>query len=226
MIFFFLTKLDHKHGLHKQEGIHQRYVNPEVLVLYTVSLVKSLHRLIMCEEPRHLSAVQSVLGKGDWALPQLDWFTENVWQISDKCGPVVSWALGDTDIHLHPFLLRTETLKRGAWGWPILLITWSRCRGGWSTLQSSWPSPAQQQHLYGCQTYAGRICWLRVAAWVRSATGSSWTGPVAGRCYLLRLPHPCRAGHRGLPCIHRCESWPGRRASWSDRSSCLSLAMA
>lgn len=42
------------HLLNKEKRSHQLYhINPDDLVLYTVSVIRSLHRLIMCEEPWH-----------------------------------------------------------------------------------------------------------------------------------------------------------------------------
>lgn len=37
----------------EREGVTSGTINPDDLVLYTVSLIKSLHRLIMCKEPWH-----------------------------------------------------------------------------------------------------------------------------------------------------------------------------
>lgn len=195
------------------------------------------------------AALQSVLWKiGIWVSSQGVWldvnwmcFMRSLWKINDKLGNLVL-ANGYTlvfspIVHFLSIFCRYNIGKlshkqhwkkrklRLGYSENKLIITWSHCMGGWSTLQSSWPGPAPQQHPYGCQTSAGRTCWPQAAAWTQTASGSRWTGPVRVLCHrcILHPPCWCPAGHLDLLCSRHYESEPRRRAPCSHQPSSLPL---
>lgn len=103
-------------------------INPDNLVLYTVSLIKSLHRLIMCKKPCH--QLLCVLGKIGCELCH-SWMVSRVFYDRPLANlELLSWKgywitfLSIFYIKCRQISPQTALKERGSWRVETMTITW------------------------------------------------------------------------------------------------------